>query len=581
MPFLSELFIFLLAALIAVPLLARLGLPSVIGYLAAGVAIGPGGLALVADAENVLHFSEIGVVLLLFVIGLEMQPRRLWVMRRTVFGFGSLQVAATTVVLSPLLVWAGFSITAATVLGFALALSTTAFVLQLLGEKKELNHVHGRAAFGVLLFQDLAAIPMITWLSVQAATGASFSLVAIVAVAAGLVAARFAIRPALRVIAATGIHELFLAASLAIVTGAALGLSVAGLSMGLGAFIAGMMVADSEYRHQLETDVMPFKGLLLGLFFIAVGMSADLRLLWQAPAKVIGLTMALVAVKALVLLPVAWVMGLRGKDNLRTAVLLSQGGEFAFVLLASALTAGLITTDTMKLAILVVTLSMALTPFLVRTLEYLLTDAPTQRPFDVVEPTGNPVIIAGFGRFGQIIGRVLSTRGIAFTALEINPGQVDFVRSFGNLVHYGDATRLDVLHGAGVREAKAIVIALDNIETSLRVTAMLRESCPNLAIFARAKNRQHEIGLREIGVHGVMRDTLLSSLELASQLLMRLGDSEADATRTVAMFRHHDGETLRKQAAVAHDGQACRQTTMDAAEELRQLFIADHENIGL
>lgn len=576
MYFLSELFIFLAAALLIVPLMNRLGLSSVIGYLTAGVIIGPGGFALIDDAENILHFSEIGVVLLLFVIGLELQPRRLWIMRRSVFGLGSAQVVATTLVLALPLLLLGLEPAAALVLGFSLALSSTAFVLQLLGEKKQLNHTHGRSAFGVLLLQDLAVIPVITWLSIQGSSSDAFNPWALVAVIACLIAARYAIRPILRIIAATGIHELFIAASLALVTGAALGLYEAGLSMGLGAFVAGMMVADSEYRHQLETDVMPFKGLLLGLFFIAVGMSADLRLLWDSPAIVIGLTAGLVFLKIIAMLPVAWLFNLRRGDLLKTAVLLSQGGEFAFVLLAAGVSATLVSADDMKLAVLIVTLSMATTPFLMMLLEKLLAndDSP---PFDEIHTAHHPVILAGFGRVGQIIARVLATRGIPFTAIEANPGQVDFVRSFGNDVYYGDATRLDVLQNAGVRDAKAIVITLDNIEASVKLTEMLRETCPDLAIYVRARHRQHEIKLRDLGVNGVIRDTLLSSLRLAEYVLEGLGIGQEDARHTIATFEEHDTQTLQKQAAVIHDPAAYRQTTRDAAEELAQLFRADQQ----
>jgi monovalent cation:proton antiporter-2 (CPA2) family protein len=579
MPFLTELFVFLIAALAVVPLLNRLGLSSVIGYLVAGVIIGPSGISLVGDAEAVLHFAEIGVVLLLFIIGLELQPRRLWVMRRAVFGLGSLQVIGTTLLLAAALRFLGMSITEAALIGFSLALSSTAFVLQLLGEKKQLNSPHGRSAFGVLLFQDVAVIPVIAYLSIAGSSDGAqggINAVAIAMVVVGLVVARFALRPLLRIVASTGIHELFIAASLALVTGSALAMYYAGLSMGLGAFIAGMLVADSEYRHQLETDVMPFKGLLLGLFFIAVGMSADLSLMVSSPLTILGLTAGLVVLKVLVLLPLAMWHGLQRAETIKTSLVLSQGGEFAFVLLTVAVSTAFIAEAYMEMAVLVVTLSMAATPFLMMAAERVLDGRQDEKDFDEMSDNCETVIIAGFGRFGQMIGRVLTTQGIAFTAMDANPGQVDVVRSYGNDVYYGDATRLDLLKSAGIADAKAIVIALEDVEASIRMTEMLTETQPHLIILARARNRQHEIKLRDLGVRCVIRDTLLSSLHLAESLLGILGESDESARRTVDMFREHDAQTLEKQAAIAHDDLAFRQTAMDATVELQQLFEDDN-----
>ena len=574
MAFLTELFIFLAATLLIVPLIRRLGLSSVIGYLLAGILIGPSGLSVIGNAAELLHFAEIGVVLLLFIIGLELQPRRLWVMRKNVFGLGAAQVGLVSVTLGVVLC-AGLSLSpgSAAVIGFALALSSTAFVLQLLAEQKALNHPHGRAAFGVLLFQDVAVIPGLVIVAALGPNGeSSFSWPGLVMVFGLIVVARFLLKPVLRFIAATGIHELFIAASLAIVSGAALAMYAAGLSMALGAFIAGMLVADSEYRHQLETDVMPFKGLLLGLFFIAVGMSADIGLLAEAPVTILGLTLALVLVKALTLLSVLKLTDLSGADAARTAVVLSQGGEFAFVLLTAAAASAFVTPEQTAMVVLVVTLSMATTPFLMQALERYLGKPGDDREYDSMdEEAPTPVIIAGFGRFGQIVGRVLSSQGQPFTALDANPGQVDFVREFGNEVFYGDATRLDMLRNAGVAEARALVIAISDINTSTRMAEMLRKTFPDLKVFARAVNRRHEIALRAIGVEYVLRDTLLSSLELTRNLLSTLGHS-ADAVDT---FRIHDEQTLQRQAAVAHDPQAFKQTTMDASIELKNLFSDD------
>jgi monovalent cation:proton antiporter-2 (CPA2) family protein len=579
--FLAETLIFLGAALVVVPVCKRLGLSSVLGYLAAGVLIGPSGLGLIGEAVEVLHFAEIGVVLLLFIIGLELRPQRVWVMRRTVFGLGSAQVIVSMIAIG-LVTRVAFGLTwpAAALVGFALALSSTAFVLQLLAERRSLNRPHGRAAFGVLLLQDVAVIPALLLLSVLApsavVTNPAWELVAVTV--AGFVIARFALRPALRFLAATGIHELFVAAGLAMVVGAALAMRAAGLSMGLGAFIAGMMVADSEYRHQLEADVTPFKGLLLGLFFIAVGMSANLGVLFDAPLAVVGLALALVGVKLAVLLPLAAWHGIVGPERWRTAVVLSQGGEFAFVLLTAGVTDEIIHAEVLELAVVVITLSMATTPLLVSLAERWFDRRSDERPYDVIDAPENPVIIAGFGRFAQIVTRVLSMRGIHFTTLEVNPSQVDFVRQLGNEVYYGDATRLDLLQAAHVANARAFVIAIDDVEASVRVAGMIHETCPKVTILARARNRQHEIALRDIGVAYVIRDTLASSLELAQALLGVLGEDAATAQRAVAAFRTHDAETLERQRAVSHDSAAFRQTTRDAAEELKTLFDDDQRS---
>lgn len=583
MSFLTEVLVFLIAAIVVVPLCRRLGLSSVLGYLGAGLLIGPGGIGAIDDAQGVLHFAEIGVVLLLFIIGLELQPRRLWVMRKAVFGLGTAQVGVTTLAIAAPLYWgAGLAPAVAMLVGFALALSSTAFVLQLLGEQRKLIHPHGRAAFGVLLMQDVAVIPVIAALTILTPTvdgahgpGGPDPL-AITLVIAGLVAARFTLRPALRIVASTGIHELFVAAGLAIVVGAAVAMQAAGLSMGLGAFIAGMIVADSEYRRQLETDVMPFKGLLLGLFFMAVGMSANLALLAEAPAQILGLTLALVAIKFLVLVPLARGHGLARDEAIRAAAVLSQGGEFAFVLLSAGAAAALITTATLDLAVLVVTLSMVSTPAVVGALERFLRKDETERPFDEIDEPDNPVIIAGFGRFGQITARILTMRHIPFTALEVNPSQVDFVRSFGNEIYFGDATRLDLLRTANVAEARALVLAIDDVEASVKVAGLVRETCPNVTILARARNRHHELQLREVGVKHVVRETLFSSLELTETLLGHLGSTSDEAAQAVQAFLEHDLATLEKQAAVFHDERAFRQTARDAAEELEQLFDQDN-----
>ncbi|GJL83284.1 MAG: potassium transporter [marine bacterium B5-7] len=580
MALLNDILIFLVAAIVIVPLGKRLGLSSVLGFLLAGLIIGPAVLGLIDDPDAVLQFAELGVVLLLFIIGLELQPRRLWVMRRLVFGLGTLQLMITTVIIVITLLSIGLSLATALIIGFALSLSSTAFVLQLLGEQKKLNRPHGRAAFGVLLLQDIAVIPAIAILNAIASArgedmGHGFDPLYLVIVIVALIAARFLLRPALRFIAGSGVHELFAAAGLAIVIGAASAMEVAGLSMGLGAFIAGMMVADSEYRYQIETDVTPYKGLLLGLFFIAVGMSVNLGLLAEQPLSVIVLAVTLVTIKALVLLPLCRVFKLSFAESFRGALILSQGGEFAFVLLTAGGAAGLVTTQYVELAILVVTLSMVTTPFAVALGDRLLGMKQPTRRFDEIEGERMPVVIAGFGRFGQIIARVLSMRKIPFTALESSPAQVDFVRQFGSEIYYGDATRLDLLQNAQVGSASAFVIAVDDPEDSLRIARLVRQTYPSVNIMARARNRRHELMLRELGVKHVIRDTLLSSLSLTENLLRNIGFSREEAELSVRRFREHDQRTLDRQASVMHDADAFRETTLDAARELNELFNED------
>ncbi|MBM4205448.1 MAG: glutathione-regulated potassium-efflux system protein KefB [Gammaproteobacteria bacterium] len=578
MGFLQDAVLFMTAALIVVPLGKRLGLSPVLGYLGAGVLIGPWGTNLIGDAQGVLHFAEIGVVFLLFLIGLELQPRRLWVMRREVFGLGSAQVVLSTLVFLGAGILAGFNITESLFAGFALALSSTAFVLQLLGETRKLQSPHGRASFGVLLFQDAAVIPALAAISLftVAADVPRPDLLRTGLVIVALAIAGFSLRPLLRYFARTGIDELFAAAGLMLVLGAALAMSWAGLSMGLGAFIAGMMVAESEYRHQIETDILPFKGLLLGLFFIAVGMSANLGVLTAEPLTVIAATLGLVATKALVLYPLLRIFRLNHAESVRGAVLLSQGGEFAFVLLTAGVSAALLPESTAEFIILVVTLSMVTTPLLSGLVERFLNDKPSEhRPYDSLQGHDRPVVIAGFGRIGQIVGRVLGMRHIPFMALDANPGHVDFLRQFGNEVYFGDATRLDSLRAAGLGTAKALVLTIEDIEASVKIAETVRKQWPDVMILARARNRHHEMFLREVGVHYVIRETLLSSLELSEVLLMHLGVNPATAREEITAFRLHDEEMLERQAAVVHDESAFRQTSMEAEAELRGLFTED------
>lgn len=579
--------IYLAAATIAVVLARKLGFGAVLGYLFAGVLVGPWGLRLITDVDSILHFAEIGVVFLLFIIGLELQPARLWVLRRSVFGLGTLQVLVTGAVLTLVARWFSLGWAPAILVGFGLSLSSTAFVLQMLAERKELTSSHGRAAFGVLLFQDLAVIPLIALVPLLAAEeGSGIKYVldfdeilkAVLVLVGFIVGGHYLLRPVLRLVASAQIHEIFTAAALLVVLGAALLMESLGLSMGLGAFLAGMLVADSEYRHQLETDIAPFKGLLLGLFFMSVGMSANLGLLVDEPGVVLGITVALIALKGVVLFPLARAFRHTGQTAFALSALLAQGGEFAFVLFHLASAEALITELLANRLILAVTLSMAATPFLYLLIVKLSSSALSRdvaRPYDDVDDASHQVIIAGFGRVGQVVGRILAMRKIPFTALDVSPSQVDFVRRYGNKVYYGDAGRLDLLRSAHVDQAKVFVLALDDVETSVRIAQTVKHHFPGLRLAARARNRQHALRLMDVGTDFIIRDTLLSSIELAGEVLKDIGLSPEEAQAATSFFLKHDTETLKKQYAFHHDEDALIRSARDASEEIRELFNFD------
>ncbi len=580
---LQEAIIYLVVAIIAVPLSKRLGFGSVLGYLAAGIIIGPFGLRFIRDPEHILHFAELGVVFLLFIIGLELQPSRLWVLRRMVFGLGSAQVFLSAIVIG-LLAWAyGFTPTAAAVSGLILALSSTAFVLQLLAEKKQLTTRHGRAAFSILLFQDLAVIPLIALLPMigSGASGGFDALnigIMLAAITGLIIGGRYLLRPLLRIVARTNLPEIFTATALLVVIGAALLMQLAGMSMVLGAFIAGMLLADSEYRHALEADIAPFKGLLLGLFFIAVGMSVNIGLLLYEPGTILLIVIALMLAKAIVLYPLAKMFGLCDtKGALSLAAVLSQGGEFAFVLFALVGRENIIDTTLIDKMILAVALSMMLTPIV-----YLINEHIAGRmakkvaaEYDAMEDEGNPVIIAGFGRVGQIVGRLLRIKGHSFTALEIDSSQVDVVRSYGSKVYFGDACRIDLLRAAGAARAKLFVLAIEDIESSVKVAETVISQFPNLKIVARARNRRHAHKLMDLGITHIFRETLLSSLAMSGRVLEILGFDEEEVGHVIDTFRERDKRLLVEQHAIHHDEERLIQSAKDTARELESLLRSD------
>ncbi len=576
--------IFLVTAVIVVPLFRRLKLGAVLGYLAAGAIIGPWGLGLIADSEETLHFAELGVVLLLFLVGLELEPSRLWALRKPVFGLGGAQVAGCGLVLAGAAHALGLAWEPAIVVGFGLAMSSTAIVLAWLGERGQLSEPAGRRTFAVLLFQDLAVIPLIALLPLlspeQGATTGGWLMAAkgLAAIAVVIIGSRLVTRPVLKVVARYGGREVFTAAALLVVIGAALIMDAIGLSMSLGAFLAGVLLADSEFRHELEADVEPFKGLLMGLFFIAVGMSANLALFVAQPLQVLGVAVGLLVTKGLLMYAIARIAGAGNADAQRMAVWLAQGGEFAFVLFAAAFAGGILTGAVAQFLVLAVTVSMLLAPLSFVLHERLLArwlerSAPPE--FDTIDGPGNPVIIAGYGRYGQIVSRVLRMAGIPFTAIELDYQQVDFVRRFGNKVYYGDASRLELLESAKARDAKLFVLAIDDIEASLKTAALVRKHFPNLPILARARNRVHLYRLRDLDIDAIERETFRSSLETAKQALVRTGMAPEQAARAVALFETHDAKLLDAQYAVRQDEQQFIQTSAQAAAQLQELFEAD------
>lgn len=582
---LQEAALFLAAAVLFVPLFKRARMGAVLGYLAAGLVIGPYGLALATDAEAVLHVSEFGVILLLFVIGLELQPARLWRLRREVFGYGGAQVLLTTTLLCLPARWFGLDWNAAIAVAFALSLSSTALVLQLLGERHELTAHHGRQAFAVLLFQDLAVIPFLALVPLLAPkaggvpTDWRMAIAAIGAIGGVVVVGRYLLRPVLRALAKTEVPEVFTAAALLLVIGVALLMQSVGLTASLGAFLAGVLLADSEYRHELQADLEPFKGLLLGLFFIAVGMGAKLGLVLEKPLAVLLVVLLLLTAKAAVLYGIARLSGQQHSSALRLGVALSQGGEFAFVLFGVIATAGLVDQPLRDILTVAVTLSMIATAPLYAGLSRWLSksDAGTAPPFDEINTSETPVVIAGFGPFGQIIGRILRLKKIPFTVLDKNAEHVDFVRTFGNAVFYSDATRAEVLRAAHVAHAQLFIVAIADEAENIKVVEAVRKHAPAVRIMAVARTRQHAVKLIALGLKpdDLIRRSYFSSLEMTRRVLLALDLSPGQASAAIDLFRNKDEEFLLRQQASVPDDATLRADVQRYGEELEQLFEAD------
>jgi glutathione-regulated potassium-efflux system protein KefB len=578
--------VLLLAAVIAVPLAKRSRLGAVLGYLAAGALIGPSGLNLIGNADEIGHISELGIVLMLFVIGLELSPQRLWVMRRKVFGLGSLQLVASAIAIGAICEAFGLGWKPALVIGLGLALSSTAIGLQILGERKELQSPHGRLAFAILLLQDVAAIPilaLIPALVVHKASGGATPdtlvvLRVILTIAAVVVGGRYLLRPLFRIAARTKMPEVFTASTLLVVLGTAWLVQLAGISMSLGAFLAGVLLADSEYRHEIEARIDPFKGLLLGLFFISVGMTANARLILQEPLLIGAILVALFAVKCAILFAVAR-FGAREDTGsaLKLAAVLAQGGEFAFVVFTLAVENHLIDTQLRDLLIVVITLSMALTPLLVSLCARMAPKRVEAVPeYDRIDDDSPRVIIAGFGRVGQIVARVLRANHISFTAIESSIDQVEVSRRFGSKIYFGDPSRSDLLRSAHIDKAEVFVVATDDPEANIRTARLVRRMYPQLKVLARARNRQHVFRLMDLGV-GVVRETFHSSLVLSRGVLEQLGMSAETAAQRVEMFRAFDEKMLANQHLFYDDEAAIMQNSRDALLDLDKLFEADSE----
>ncbi len=581
---LLTLVILLAATAIAVPVSRRLGLGSILGYLVAGAVIGPAGFGLVTDVGRIADVSQLGVTMLLFLIGLELRPHRLWVLRRAVFGLGLGQMLPSSLLLGLLAYAAGVDAAGAALLGAGLALSSTAIVLPMLAERDLLPSTAGRDSFAVLLFQDLAFIPLVAALPLFAGQHVPSHvpwqdvLRAVVAIAAILVGGSVLVPRLFRLIGGARTPEVFTASALLLVVGTAALADWAGVSPSLGAFMAGVMLSDSDYRHELQADIAPFQGLLLGFFFISVGMSAELGLILHAPVAVAGAVVVLVAAKAAVAFAVGWVKRRNLRHALRFAVALPAGSEFSFVLFGAALSGHVLSRDVAGFATLVAGLSMAAAPLLFAGVEALLLPRLHRRhepAYDPIEGPPAPVIICGFGRVGQIVGRVLHMQRIPFTALDKDPAQIEVVRRFGGRVYFGDPTRLEVLRAAGAETARVLVLTLPDTEATLATAAMAKRHFPHLAILSRARDRRHAYRLMDLGIAGFIRETFLSSLHLSELVLSHLDVPAETAARAIALFRAHDERTLEEMHAVAGDERQLIESTQQATRELLDLFESD------
>lgn len=596
--------IYLLAAVISVPVAKRLGFGSVLGYLLAGMVIGPFVLGLIgSEGEDVMHFAEFGVVMMLFLIGLELKPNLLWKMRKSIFGLGGLQLVLTAMLIGGIALLLGQTPGAGLTIGLMLALSSTAIVLQTLAEKGLMKQASGQASFSVLLFQDISVVPilaLIPLLGVSAASGRSLSqdevrviggieitgwvqVAMMLAVITGIVVVGlYLVKYVFRIIARTGLREIFTATALLLVIATALLMDLVGLSPALGAFLSGIVLANNEYRHELEADIEPFKGLLLGLFFISVGASIDFGLLISSPGLIVVLLFGLMVVKFMVLFLLGRFFGLRGGQNVLFSFALAQGGEFAFVLVAFSLDNGVIDAGISSILLLVVALSMAVTPLLLLLNDKLILPlvfrSENLREQDDIEESGHPVIIAGFGRFGVVMGRFLIANGIKATILDDNPDNIEVLKKLGFKVYYGDSTRADLLASAGAADAKVIVIAVDDKQQSLKIVDLVRNKYPHLKVLVRSTDMDHTYELLDRKVDGLQRDTFESSLSLGTEVLTHLGYNKYRAHRLAGTFRQHNQKVMHE--LYRHHREDEKKYLSEAkkyASELEELLRAENE----
>ncbi|MES2705667.1 MAG: monovalent cation:proton antiporter-2 (CPA2) family protein [Verrucomicrobiota bacterium] len=599
--FLRPAFFYLLAAVISVPLAKRLGLGSVLGYLIAGACLGPAVLNLVGDAKNVMHFAEFGVVMMLFLVGLEVKPGVLWKLRGPIFGLGGCQVLVTGMVLALLGVWMGWPWQQSVAAGFILSMSSTAIVLQTMGEKGQMHTAGGQASFAVLLFQDLAVIPLLALLPLLAAPGAGAEvtregfgafpvyaqvLLRLGAVLSVVVAGRYLLRPAFRIIAHSGIRELFTASALLLVIGTALLMEAVGLSAALGTFLAGVVLAESEFRHELESNIEPFKGLLLGIFFMSVGAGIDFALIRFQPVQIVLITIGVVVVKLGVLHAIGRAFRYPRPARDLVSFYLAQVGEFAFVLLNVAEQGRILPPDKVGPLTAVTALSMALTPLVLLIHDRLAASkcnktAEPDREADEIDEKHNPVIIAGYGRVGHIVGRLMNMQGVRCTVIDLDADQVDLFRKLGTKIFYGDASREDLLHAAGAAEAKLFVLAIDDEPKSLEIVDSVRRHYPNLHILARASGRIHAYDLLKRGVHDIWRETLDSSLEMGIAAMRRLGFPAYEARRAARVFRAHDEATVHELADLWGDEPKYIAAVRQRIEILNRAVEADRATLAM
>lgn len=583
--FINQALILIGSAVILVPIFTRLGLGSILGYLLAGIIVGPFGFKHAHESENLKHFSELGVILLLFIIGLEIQPKKLWAMKNKLIGLGGLQVIVCSLVFMGIALYFGLSPVSSGIIGFALSLSSTAFALQTLSERSQLQTEFGQSSFAVLLTQDLMAIPALAIIPGLAAHGSNsltmttlFQFVGILIFL--ILASRFLIRPIFRIISSTRIRELFTAVTLVVVLGvAALMLSI-GLSAALGTFIAGVLLADSEYRHELEADLGPFKNLLMGLFFIGVGMSVNLDIIVSRPMTVIGLSLGYLAIKHMLLFFIGRLFKMDRMNSKLMSLAIGQGGEFAFVIFGIALTYNLAQPDTLSLLTVVITISMAASPLLLLLndkYEALACKESNKPKYDVIQDESPEVIIAGFGRFGQIFARVLRLQKIPFTAIDRDPNQIELVRRFGNKVYYGDASRLDILEAAGVAKAKYFILAIDDVEDSIKTAKTIKEHFPHVKIFARSRNRGHSFDMMDMGVHKIKRETFDSSLNFTRDLLLEMGQNKEKVDDFIKTFSEHDLAMIKEQHKVRNDEKQFVSIYHQAQAQLAEVLSLDDQ----